>query len=364
MEIAMNIIDNKIDTILVIDDEKDIRTAIKDYLELRGYRVITAKDAIEATKLLDREVFSLIISDICLQGMSGLDLLHLIKEKEIDIPLILMTGYGDMEKVMDAFKNGAYDFITKPFDMNEMFISVKNAVDKQRLKWENIQYRLHLEEMVKKRTTQLKIAYKNLEDMFLGTVRIVINTLEASDRYTKGHSERVRQYSIKLAKKLGLTSQEIRNLEIGSILHDIGKIGIDKTILHKNGPLNNDEYAIIKTHPSVGKHILEPIEFDEKIINIIYQHHERYDGQGYPSGLKRDDIFFLARLVTVVDAFDAMMSTRPYRNQLLAEKAIIEIDKNLGTQFDPEIGKNFIKLFNTDHSTMDILKHYNKDGKF
>ncbi len=365
MERAMNTVKKEIETILVIDDEKGIRTSIKEYLKLRGYNVVTAKDAIEAAKIIDKEYFSLLISDICLPGMSGLELLHLIKEKEIDIPVILITGYGDMDKAMEAFRNGAYDFINKPFNLDELFISVKNALDRQRLKWENIQYRLHLEEMIKRRTKELKKAYQNLEDMFLGTIRIVINTLEASDKYTKGHSERVRQYSIRLAKDLGLTSEEIKNLEVGSILHDIGKIGIEKSILHKKGPLNDKEFAVIKRHPLVGKKILEPVEFNKEIINIIYQHHERYNGGGYPSGLKEDKISFLARLVTVVDSFDAMVTNRPYRDKMITTKAITEVENNLGTQFDPEIGKRFIKIFNTDDSIMNILTHYSdKDKQF
>ncbi|MFA7145750.1 MAG: HD domain-containing phosphohydrolase [Candidatus Riflebacteria bacterium] len=190
--------------------------------------------------------------------------------------------------------------------------------------------------------------FSNLQKAYIDTLSALTGAIDAKDSYTRGHSERVTELSIKLAEECNVPSSEIENIKLGGLLHDIGKIGIPEAVLNKPGRLNDEEFNIIKSHPDLGLHILGKVEFLEHIVPIIRHHHERYDGKGYPGGLKGDNIPLLARIVSVVDTFDAMTTNRPYRKALTIEESLVEIDRCSGSQFDPDIAAKFIKMVRRD----------------
>ncbi len=479
--------------VLLIDDDDSLREIIKDVLEMNGYSVITAVDGIDGLKKFSRENIDLIITDLMMDNLNGIDFIKKIKSKFQEIPpVILMTGYGSVESAIEAFKLGVKDYIIKPFKVS-MFLSVIERVLKQAsLERENLQLKeiislytasekinnsifldeiahtliksfrditkaslvilflkdenknilktredylivspkllnfkdklfkifnkeiqlgaiksffkdnwyyinskkipffdnLPIKELEQSIIFQLKTAsnfigvlftisfYKNdvlpeekikalkiildessialenailfqtQEEMFFQTLNSLALTIDAKDRYTHGHSLKVSKYAEILANKLSLDQKTKTSIVEGGLIHDIGKIGIPDSILLKPGKLSELEFKIIKTHPVIGKNILEPLKKNfGKIIDITYYHHERYDGKGYPTGLKGEDIPLEVRIITIADSFDAMTSDRSYRKGMSVEQGIEELIKNRGTQFDPELVNIFIDAY-------------------
>jgi putative nucleotidyltransferase with HDIG domain len=242
-----------------------------------------------------------------------------------------------------AIKLGVFDFLRKPFSLSELQISVKQAVQKHLLMMENLQYTEHLEKLVEEKAKELFEAHRLLELNFIRTVLAMINALEACDIYTKGHSERVTNISIIIGQAMNMTLAELKTLRTGAVFHDLGKIGIYPDLLHKPASLSSDELVLLRQHPVVGEKIIRPIALDKEILNIVSQHHERYDGSGYPSGLKNHDISLMAKIVAIADAYDAMTSTRSYRQSLSHAEAYEEIKRCAGTQFDPICVEYFLK---------------------
>ena len=202
---------------------------------------------------------------------------------------------------------------------------------------------------IKRINQELSETYEKLEKAYLDSIQTLRYTVEAKDPYTRGHSDRVAEYSVLIGEKLGLSESDIKTLRVGGLFHDIGKIGIPDSILLKESKLTDDEYSEIKNHPSIGAHILCNAEVFQDIIPIVKHHHERYDGKGYPGKLKGEDIPYFARIAAVADAFDAMTSKRTYRNSLPIDVVRSEIEKNLGTQFDPELGKVFLDIIDNEY---------------
>jgi putative nucleotidyltransferase with HDIG domain len=216
---------------------------------------------------------------------------------------------------------------------------------------------------IKKINIELSETYDKLEKAYMESIQTVRFTVEAKDTYTRGHSDRVSEYSVLIGEKLGLSDEDIRRLKIGGLFHDVGKIGVPDNILQKNGKLTDDEYSEIKNHPSIGAHILSTASIFKDIIPIVKHHHERYDGNGYPSRLKGEDIPYLARIAAIADAFDAMTSKRVYRDSLSLDIVISEIEKNKGTQFDPQIADAFLDILNnTPDKIKEIQQKYAEEA--
>ena len=209
---------------------------------------------------------------------------------------------------------------------------------------------------LKRINDELSDTYEKLEQAYMESIQTVRYTVEAKDTYTRGHSDRVSEYSVLIGKKLGLNEEDIRRLRIGGLFHDIGKIGVPDSILQKNGKLSDDEYSEIKNHPTIGVHILSSASMFQDILPIVKHHHERYDGRGYPSQLKGEDIPYLARIAAVADAFDAMTSRRVYRDSLPIDVVITEIEKNKGTQFDPNIAEAFLEILKNNYEEIKNIK--------
>jgi response regulator RpfG family c-di-GMP phosphodiesterase len=275
--------------------------------------------------------------------MDGLELLKKVKTLGPQMMVIMMTGYAEVDTVVKALHFGAYDFILKPFDLDLVVFSVKKALDKKRLEEVVADYDQHLEELVEDRTADLRRAYGMLKKSHLDSVKMLVEAIDAKDAYTRGHSDRVRKWSVALAEKLGFSEKKIESLEFGALLHDIGMIGIKDEVLQKQGSLNPMEYEHIQEHPLIGVKIVEGGSSFKDEIPMIRHHHERFDGSGYPDGLVGENIPLEARIISIADAFDAMSSLRPYRREMSQEDALVEMEKGKGKQFDPKILEIFIK---------------------
>ncbi len=334
--------DNLKKQILIVDDDLAILDCIRMSLQKDfPCRITACSDSREALELLESNIFNVIISDIGMPNLSGFQLLEYINKLNPNIPVILITGEVDTEKIRSAVQLGAFDILHKPFELSDLHISVKQALQKNSLLLQNEMYRLNLEELVEKRTKELYIAQCQLEKNYLNTIHAMFNAMEANDVYIRGHSERVTVLSIMLGKIIGLDAEDLKLLRIGAILHDLGKIGIYDTLLNKKGSLTSSEYEMVKQHPVIGAKIIRPIGLPTPVYEIILQHHEWFNGKGYPYGLTGNQISPLARIVTIADAYDAMTSKRAYRENLDAKSARQEVINNAGIQFDPEYGKVF-----------------------
>lgn len=346
--------------ILIADDEADIRELLADFLEGEGYNCILAADAFDALeKFKINTDIDLVMSDIRMPGKTGLELLSDIKDVDPDVMVIMISAVKDIESAISAMSKGAYDYVAKPFKLTEVGLIAKKAIEKRRLVLENREYQKTLEKMVAERTMELKNALYRLDQTYIFTLRALVIALDTRDEETQGHSLRVVKYTLKLAQLMGIKDeQQLKVLEYGSLLHDIGKIGIPDAILKKPGKLNAEEWEVMKTHPMVGYKILHRIEFLEEAAQIVLHHHERWDGSGYPSHLKQNSIPLGARIFAAADTVDAMTSERPYRNALSFEEASQELKKFAGIQFDRDIVDAFhsidLESWKNERRNMDL----------
>lgn len=323
--------------ILVVDDEETIRELLCETLSQDGYECHAAPGVDEALAKLEQIPFDLTICDIKMPGRNGLELLQEVREKYPDTAVIMATAVAELSPAIESLKMGAQDYLLKPFNLAEMTLSADRALNVRRLERENREYQLHLQEKVNEQT-QL------IQELFLGGIRSLAEALEAKDEYTRGHSRRVMEFSQAVAEKLGLEDREAQRVALAAELHDIGKIGIRDAVLNKPGPLSLEEYDHILSHVLVGEKILRPIVRDEDTLAMVRHHHERCDGSGFPDGLNREEIPLGARILAVVDAYDAMTSNRPYRPALSPEETHARLKEASGTQFDPEVVEAFLAL--------------------
>jgi response regulator RpfG family c-di-GMP phosphodiesterase len=330
------------DRILIVDDEQAICQMLAQRLVKEGYSCTIANNGKEALNYFYKETFSLIISDIRMPLMDGIELLKRVKSMNPNVLVIMITGYPEIDETVEALRFGAYDFIVKPTNLDWMNQTVKNALEKKRLEDQLEAYHDHLERLVENRTAKLKQSYRILKKTHLDSVKVLVGAIEAKDPFTHGHSDRVKIMSLEIASLLGFSEDRIENLEYGAFLHDIGMIGIRDDVLRKPDALSPEEYKHIQEHTLVGVKILEGIDFFKDKIPMIRSHHEHYEGSGYPDGLIGEAIPLEARIISVVDAFDAMTSVRPHREAIPLEAVLTELERQKATQFDPEIVEIFI----------------------
>lgn len=329
--------------ILVVDDEEPLREVLTGLLEARGYLCRAVTNGHEATAEIERDGHDLVISDILMPGMDGLALLERMRTRNPDIPVILVTAMHDISVAILAMRNGAYDYILKPFEKEQLYMSVHRALEHRRLVRENKVYQRDLERLVEQKTQQLSRALRELEQSYDYTLEALGGALDARDAETEGHSQRVTAVTITLAKSMGVSGEALRHIARGAFLHDIGKMGIPDNILRKPGPLDQNERGIMHSHCEIGYSLLATIPFLQEPAQIVLTHQERYDGTGYPRGLKGKQIPLGSRIFAVADSLDAMISNRPYRKALSIELARAEICKHSGTQFDPDVVKAFME---------------------
>lgn len=330
--------------ILIVDDEAEIRAVLMRSLSDGSCECFPSSSAFEALDKIRKDDFSLVVSDVRMPGMSGIDLLRFIKKHDPDMSVIMITGVLDLTTAIDSLKMGACDYITKPFDLLAVRRAVSRALERHRLILENRYYQQALERLVEERTFELNGALREVEESYRFTLEALAAALDAREHETQAHSHRVREYATALAHQLDLQGEELINLRRGALLHDVGKIGVPDSILLKPGRLTAEEWIQMKRHPQVGYEILRGIKFLAPAAEIVLTHQERWDGEGYPNGLAGTEIPLGARIFGVVDTLDAMTSNRPYRKAMSFETVQEEVRRCSGTQFDPRVADAFSSI--------------------
>ncbi len=333
------------DRILIVDDEEAIREIVHSMLTMAGYRCHQASSGIEALAVLESgEQFELMLSDLMMGEMDGIALLERTKEKYPDMPVVMVTAVHDISVALAAIRNGAYDYLLKPFEREQLLAIARRALENRRLKVENRAYQINLEALVAARTEQLRTTMADLERSYDITLEALGDALDLKDAETEGHSKRVTAFTIAMARALKLPGEKIRVIARGAFLHDIGKMAIPDSILRKPGALTQEEIAIMQEHCYRGYQMLRKIPFLSEAAEIVYAHQEKHDGTGYPRGLKGNEIPMGARLFSIADTLDAIMSDRPYRAAQPFSAARDEIVRWSGRQFDPEVVKVFLTI--------------------
>jgi len=325
------------DTILIIDDEDGIRYVLMHKLTELGYKCLEAENATRAFEILNQTEVGLVLLDMRMPGRSGMDILPEIKTRFPQISVIMATAVSEVNIVIDCMKQGAYDYLTKPFNLTEVGMSVNRALEKRQLEIALKDYHDHLQKKVDEQA-------KLIRHSFLNAITALAFALDAKDSYTNGHSVRVAELSVQLAKSLDLPQEQIEKIRIAGLVHDIGKIGVPETVLNKPNRLTDDEFKKVQAHCIIGERILQPVVDDIEILSIVRHHHERFDGKGYPDGLSGNQITIGARIMALTDSYDAMTSDRPYRKAQSISSAIDEIQRNCGLQFDSIVAQAFINL--------------------
>lgn len=334
--------------ILVADDDGMVRTTVSKILEMFGHVVVTCSDGRGVIEFID-DSFDVIILDINMPEMDGFETMDRLNELNLDIPVLFLTGAGSMDYAVKAINLGAYDFLTKPIEDLDIFnVKIRRAIEKRMYVLQERRYRAALEDDVQVKAAQLEeqnkllLTYSNsLESATVQLMSSLQNAMELKDYYTAGHTMRVTEYALMLGSAMGLSENEIVILRRAAQFHDIGKLVIDLSCIQKPGKLTDEEWILIRKHPSVGANIIQPLGFMNKEQFIIRHHHERMDGKGYPDGLTGDKLDVLTKIIIVVDSYDAMTSRRNYRNNMTMQQAVDELYAYSGTQFDPECVEYF-----------------------
>jgi putative nucleotidyltransferase with HDIG domain len=326
---------------------------LQQILEANGYDCRTAEDAAHARDLMKERSCDLLLCDINMPGESGMDFTRYVLSEYPDTATIMVTALGDPVVADAMLKEGVYDYIIKPMDRNGLLISVANAIRRRELELSNRNYQRNLEEMVNERTLSLQASMRKLESAMSGIVRAIAHTVETRDPYTAGHQRRVAGLAAAIAETVGLPSERVDAVRMAATIHDLGKIAVPAEILSKPSRLTANEFNLIKEHPQVGFDILKDIDFPYPIATIVFEHHEKMDGSGYPRGVTGQEILPESRILTVADVVEAMASHRPYRPGLGIDKALEEIERNRGKFYDPDMAAACLRLFREKGYVMD-----------
>jgi len=330
--------------VLLVDDDARIREVLARLLSNARFQVCEAASTDAALALLERDgEIPLIVTDLHMPGRDGQELLREVRRRYPDTAVVMLTGDGDIGSAVECLKIGARDYLSKPVQAQEVRARIEKALDERKLAIEMRELRESYHRDLERQVQDL--SRKN-QAAFLAQVQMAVTMLEAKDPYTRGHSRRVAEYAVATGRQLGLAANVLEQLRLGGELHDIGKIGTRDAVLHKAGPLDAEEFAEIRRHTVEGEAMLSVLRADHpEVLHIVRWHHERLDGSGFPDGLVAHQIPIAARIVCVVDAFDAMTSTRAYRDHQLAEAAIAELQRCAGKQFDPAVVTAFLAAY-------------------
>ena len=333
-----------IESILVVDDEEAIREVVSTMLESRGYRCTAVSNGRAAQEVVRKETPDLVLSDMIMPEMDGIKFLSWMREHDPEVPVIMVTAIHDISTALEAIRRGAYDYILKPFEKDQLFLGVGRALQHRRLVLENRNYQINLQQKVDEQTAQLQMAIQQLEQSYDDTLEALGSALDLKDAETEGHCQRVTAFTIEIARAVPVPDPYLAVLARAAFLHDIGKMAIPDSILLKAGPLDDDEKTVMRRHCQKGYDVLTRIPFLRDAAEIVLAHQEFYDGTGYPRGLRGEQIPLGARIFSVADALDAMISDRPYRKALPMSHAREEIRRCAGTQFDPKIVEVFLSF--------------------
>jgi response regulator RpfG family c-di-GMP phosphodiesterase len=330
--------------ILIVDDDRQVREVLQEIFLSGGYKCLLAGDGREGLEAFRAMRPSLTVSDVKMPVMDGIAFLKAVIELDPDAAVILLTGVGDTKIAVESLKLGAYDFIMKPVNADELLIAAERALERRHLLIERREYQATLERRVEEATRDLALAFRELRDTYRTTLEALGSALDTRDVGTEAHSRRVHGYALTIARAHGVSEDDMKDIERGVLLHDIGKIGIPDAILLKPGPLSPNEWTIMRTHPVVGRRLIERIPFLRGAVPIVHHHHEKWDGTGYPLGLRGTTIPLGARIFAVADALDAMTVDRPYSKAISYEQARNEIQRCAGTHFDPHVVTTFLSI--------------------
>ena len=329
--------------IIVVDDEEGIIDSLSIFLKRSGYEFTGVTDPMEAIEKVKNEHFDLMLLDFIMTPIHGDQVVEEIRKFNKELYILLLTGHKDLAPPLETIRRlDIQGYCEKSDKFDQLLLLVESGI--KAISQMNV---------IKDMNNKLQDTYEQLERAYMESIQTLRYTVEAKDSYTRGHSDRVSEFSVLIGKYLGLSEEELKTLRIGGLFHDIGKIGVPDSILLKEGKLTDDEYSEIKNHPTIGAHILSTATIFQNIIPIVKHHHEKYDGFGYPGKLKGEEIPYFARITAVADTFDAMTSKRTYRDALPLDTVIAEITRCKGTQFDPKIADVFL----------DILEHHYEEVK-
>lgn len=335
--------------IIVVDDEQGIVDSLSIFLKRSGYDFTGLTNPLEAIERVKSEHFDMMILDFMMDPIHGDEVVEEIRKFNKELYILLLTGHKDLAPPLETIKRlEIQGYCEKSDKFDQLLLLIESGIKS-------------IEQMntIKQINTELKDKNEELEKAYLDTIGILRQTVEAKDPYTRGHSDRVSEFSVLVGQKMGLDETTLHTLKIGGLFHDIGKIGIPDSILLKESKLNDEEYSQIKNHPTIGVHMLGDAEVFKNIMPMVKHHHERFDGRGYPSQLAGNDIPLIARIAAVADTFDAMTSKRTYRDALPLDIVKSEIIKCSGTQFDPEVANIFLDILNNDYnSILNIQEKY------
>ena len=324
--------------IIGVDDENGILDSLRVLLENSNYEFVGITDPVEAIEKVRQEHFDLMLLDFMMTPLHGDEVVEEIRKFNKELYILLLTGHKDLAPPLETIKRlDIQGYCKKSDKFDQLLLLIESGLKSVK----------QMDE-IKRINEELSDSKEQLEQAYLDMVQTLRSAVEAKDTYTRGHSDRVAEYSVLIGEKLGLPEDQIKTLKIGGLFHDIGKIGIPDSILLKPDKLTDDEYSEIKNHPSIGAHILGSAKTFQDIVPIVKHHHEKYDGNGYPSRMKGEEIPYLARIAAVADTFDAMTSRRSYRDAIDLQKVKDEIKRCEGTQFDPQIAEAFLDIMEHD----------------
>ena len=335
--------------IIAVDDEMGIIDSLSIFLKRTGYQFVGVTDPAEAIERVKSEHFDLMILDFIMTPIHGDQVVEEIRKFNKELYILLLTGHKDLAPPLETIRRlDIQGYCEKSDKFDQLLLLIESGI-------KSIAQMNEIKEINK----ELSETYEKLESAYMESIETLRHTVDAKDTYTRGHSDRVAEFSVLIGKKLGLSEQDLRTLRIGGLFHDIGKIGVPDSILQKDTRLTDDEYSEIKNHPAIGVHILSTASIFNDIIPIVKHHHEKWDGNGYPSKLKGEDIPYFARIATIADSFDAMSSRRSYRDSLPLERIKEEFRNNKGIQFDPKLADLFLDILENEYDKIqEIQKKY------
>ncbi len=324
-------------SVLVVDDEEPIRNALKKFLNQQGYDVVTAASGDEALRVLQRQKVSVVLLDVRMPGKSGIDLVPQVLEIEPTVAVLMLTAVNDATTAALCMQRGAMDYLTKPIDLSDLARAILRAIRRRDSQIEQANLNQWLKEEVAVRTAELRRERAKLERLSVATLEALVNALEAKDPFIRGHSARVADMGAMVAAELGLGDEQVEQVRMAGRLHDIGKIGIREDILSKEGPLTTEEYEQVKQHVVIGSQILAPLAHLGEVIAFVRNHHERWDGQGYPDHLRGEEISLGARILAAAEIYDALTTARPYQEKMPPDTAVERMRDLADSVLDPAV---------------------------
>jgi putative two-component system response regulator len=323
--------------VLVVDDEEPIRNALKRFLAGSGFVAHVAASGPEALAVLHDHEIALLLCDIRMPGMSGVDLVPQALEVAPDLAVVMLTAVNDATTAALCMQRGAMDYLTKPLELDDLLRAVQRALRRRDTLTESRQLDIQLKEEFASRAADWERERADLHRVTAATLEALINTMEVRDPYLRGHSTRVADLSATIAAQLGLSDDEVEQVRLAGRLHDIGKIGTREAVLNKQGPLSPEEFEHIKQHVIVGSQILAPLRYLGPVLGGVRSHHERWDGTGYPDGLRGEEIPIEARIIGAAEVYDALSTSRPYQDKMPPDQAVRRMGELVGTVLDPRV---------------------------